>query len=162
MHRGCPFKRFVRPERIDTNSIKTTTDCAMVLQYINGITYNSWAMFTATCENSLHRPPARALRYENPWFCGCSVWILAFHSPKKKDKTGSLQFERFESISEILGFSVWWKRKVGKVGQVQGLQAPRPKQAQRSQSQTWPTKCQECCRTTKVSLSPVFVDFPDK
>lgn len=38
MHRGCPFKRFVRPERIDTNSIKTTAR--------NGITMHHMVLHT--------------------------------------------------------------------------------------------------------------------
>ena len=51
-----------------TNRTKTT--CAM----------GPWAMQPLVY--SLHRPPARALRYENPWFrsVGCVVWILSFHS----------------------------------------------------------------------------------
>lgn len=41
MHRGCPFKRFVRPEPIDTKSMKTTApwekQCIMVLHTTHGL-----------------------------------------------------------------------------------------------------------------------------
>ena len=156
MHRGCPFKRFVRPERIDTNSIKTTAR--------NGITMHHMVLHTNHGCSHEENTACTGLPQER-WGMRIHGFVLDVQFGSWLSilqKKSSLQFERFESIWGILGFSVWWKMKVGKVGQVQGLQAPRPKQAQRSQSQTWPTKCQECCRTTKVSLSPVFVDFPDK
>ena len=129
----------------------------MVLQCITW--YYIQIMGAATRKTQLAQASRKSAEV---WESMVSCWMFSldpgFPFSKKKER----QFERFESIWGILRFSVWWKMKVGKVGQVQGLQAPRPKQAQRSQSQTWPTKCQECCRTTKVSLSPVFVDFPDK